>query len=66
MKRLQTRLKVILVEKGKTQKWLREEVGLSSTAMSLIVNGETEPRLKIALRISKAVDVPVDQIWWEE
>lgn len=66
MSKLQCKLKEILVDQGRSQKWLCEKVDLSNTSMSLIVNGETEPRLKIALRISKVVGVPVEVIWWED
>lgn len=60
------KLKGILKEQGRSQTWLCDKVGISKTSMSSIVNGESIPKLMIALRISKAIEVPVDEIWIED
>ncbi|WP_366160529.1 helix-turn-helix transcriptional regulator [Bacillus infantis] len=59
------KLKEILKEQGRKQSWLCSEVGISDTAMSQICNNKSEPKLKVALKISKAVGVPVEEIWLE-
>lgn len=63
---MRCRLNEIKNEQGWTQKWLAEKVGISSTSMSAIINGESIPKLKIALRIGKIVGKPVEEIWIEE
>ncbi|USK52615.1 helix-turn-helix domain-containing protein [Bacillus sp. CMF12] len=55
-----------MVEQGRTQKWLGEKVGASNRTISEIINEKREPTLKIALRIAKAIEEPVEKIWWEE
>ncbi|WP_252215617.1 helix-turn-helix domain-containing protein [Bacillus sp. CMF12] len=57
---------MIMVEQGRTQKWLGEKVGASNRTISEIINEKREPTLKIALRIAKAIEEPVEKIWWEE
>lgn len=53
----------ILNDRGIKQKWLREQVGLSSSAISQIVRGESIPELITALKISKALGLKVEDIW---
>ncbi|RAP22341.1 hypothetical protein C2W64_03556 [Brevibacillus laterosporus] len=50
---MRSKLKEILGERGAKQKWLCERVGLSTSAMSQIVRGESLPTLPVAFRIAK-------------
>lgn len=60
---LKCRLKEILDERGIKQKWLREQVGLSSSAISQIVRGESFPELPTAIRIANTLELKVEDIW---
>lgn len=61
--KIECRLKEILDSKGVKQKWLYERIGISSSAMSQIVRGESEPTLLTALKISEALDLVTNEIW---
>jgi putative transcriptional regulator len=63
---LQSRLKEIMKEQGRTQNWLSEKAGVSATSISSIVNKKSVPTLLIALRIAKALDKSVEEIWSED
>jgi len=63
---MRCRLKEILDERGLKQKWLYEKVDLSSSAMSQIVRGESDPTLQTALRIAKALGLTVEDIWIDD
>lgn len=60
---MQSRLKDIMKEQGRTQNWLSEKAEVSTTAISAIVNQKSVPTLAVALRISKALGVNVEDIW---
>lgn len=53
-------------EQGRTQNWLSEKAGVSTTSISSIVNNKSVPTLLVALRIAKAVDKSVEEIWSED
>jgi len=61
----ETQLKRILRERGLKQKWLEEKTGISHSAMSLLVNGKSEPTLKSARAIARVLDVSIDELWPE-
>lgn len=61
--KIECRLKEILDQRGIKQKWLCERVGVSSSAMSQIVRGESEPTLLTTLKISVALDLVTNEIW---
>lgn len=60
---IECRLKELLSNKGMNQKWLAEQVGLSPSAMSQIVRGESKPNMLTTLKISEAMDLIVNEIW---
>ena len=49
------RIKEILVIQGKTQKWLAEEIGISTTAMTAICNNKSQPHLKDLKKNAKII-----------
>ncbi|MGK9252354.1 helix-turn-helix transcriptional regulator [Paenibacillus humicus] len=63
MEELICNLKKILSDRGIKQRWLHERVEISSSAMSQIVRGESEPTLRTALKIAEALNVTVQDIW---
>lgn len=63
---MRCRLAEIRKAQGWTQKWLAEQVGTSNRTISEIINEKREPTLRLAMRISKAVGIPVEVIWSED
>ena len=53
------RLKVVLVEKKKTVKWLAGELGLSPTTVSKWCSNVTQPKLQTLSRIAEILEVDV-------
>ncbi len=60
------RMKVARVEKGWSQQELADRVEATRQTIGLIEKGEYNPSLKLCLRISKALDRTLDQLFWEE
>lgn len=57
------RLKEVLKEKEMTGKDLAERVGLSETAMSNIVKGQSLPRQEVLLKIAQTLDVDIRELF---
>lgn len=55
-------IKKYLQEKGKTQKDLSKETGISETSISLIMNGRTSPKKNTLESISSALDTTPELI----
>lgn len=53
------RIKVVLVEKGKTGKWLAEQVGKSACTVSKWCNNSVQPDLQTLDKIAKLLKVDV-------
>ena len=51
------RLKVMLAEKGKTNKWLAEKLGKSDVTVSRWVTNEVQPSMETLLEIAKLLDI---------
>lgn len=60
------RLKRLRLEKGLTQKELAAKVGLDYTYIGKIERGEQLPSLKILLKISEVLSVPVNHFFQDE
>lgn len=56
------RLKVILAEKSKTNKWLAEKLGKSDVTISRWVTNEIQPSMETFLEIAKLLDVDVKEL----
>jgi putative transcriptional regulator len=63
---MRSRLKEIMKEEGRSQKWLSEKVGVSMTTMSSLVNEKSLPALPLAMRIAKTLGRAIEDIWSEE
>nr|WP_295353141.1 helix-turn-helix transcriptional regulator [uncultured Prevotella sp.] len=53
------RLKIVLAEEQKTNKWLAETLGKDQATVSKWVTNASQPHLKNLLRIAKALNVDV-------
>jgi putative transcriptional regulator len=60
------RMKVARVEKGWTQQDLADRVEATRQTIGLIEKGEYNPTLKLCVRIAKALDRTLDQLFWED
>lgn len=56
------RIKEVLQEKGKTNKWLSEELDVSYVTVSRWCNNVFQPKMETFLRIAKALDVDVREL----
>lgn len=56
------RLKVVLVEKKKTGKWLAEQIGKDPSTVSKWCSNTTQPSLDILVTIAKILNVEVKQL----
>lgn len=63
---MRCRLKEIMKEQGRTQTWLCEKVGVNKSTISDIINEKRLPSLPVAIKIAKTIDVPVEEIWFED
>ena len=53
------RIKVVLAEKEKTNKWLAEQVGRSEVSVSRWCTNEAQPSLQILWEIANALNVNI-------
>lgn len=53
------RIKVVLVEKQRTSKWLAEQLGKSENTVSKWCSNKVQPSLEILVEIAKLLDVEV-------
>lgn len=58
MDRKINRIKVVLVEKGRTNKWLAERVGKDPATVSKWCTNAAQPTLEMLMQISKILDTP--------
>ena len=56
------RIKVVLVEKKRTNKWLAEQLGVNQTTVSKWCTNTTQPDLATLKRISELLEVSVSEI----
>jgi putative transcriptional regulator len=57
-------LKEIRTKLGMTQAQLAEQVGIARVSIIAIENGRFIPTIETALRISQALHVPIEKIFW--
>lgn len=61
------RLKVVLAEKQRTNKWLAEQLGKDQTTISKWCTNSSQPDLGCLMQIAKLLDVePNDLVRFEE
>ncbi|MBW2960763.1 helix-turn-helix transcriptional regulator [Mesonia sp. JHPTF-M18] len=56
------RIKEVLVIQGKSQVWLAEELGKSTTSVTAICNNKSQPHLKDLKRIAEILDVDIREL----
>ena len=58
------RLKVVLAEKKRTNKWLSEQVGKDPATVSKWCTNTMQPNLETLVANAKALDVDVKDLLW--
>lgn len=61
-RKLLNRIKVVLAEKDKSNKWLSEQLGKDPAIISKWVTNTTQPNVETLIRISKVLGVTVDDL----
>lgn len=56
------RLKIILAEKSKTNKWLAEKLSKSEVKVSRWVTNEIQPSMETFLEIARLLDIDVKEL----
>ena len=56
------RLKVVLVEQGKTNKWLAEKLDKNETTVSRWCTNEVQPSLETLIQISELLHIDVKDL----
>ncbi len=62
MKKNINRIKVVLVDKGKTNKWLAAELGVSASTVSKWCTNDAQPPLESLMKIAILLGVKVDDL----
>ena len=62
MERKINRIKVMLAEKGRTNKWLAEQVGKDPATVSKWCTNMAQPTLETMMQIAKVLECQVDDL----
>lgn len=57
------RLKIVLVEKKKTSKWLSVKLGVSQSTVSKWCTNSSQPDIETLAKISKLLDVGIEDLY---
>ena len=57
------RLKLLLVEKKKTSKWLSEQLGITPSTGSKWCTNTSQPDIETLVRISRLLDVSLEELF---
>ncbi|MGP1453766.1 MAG: helix-turn-helix transcriptional regulator [Segatella oris] len=60
------RLKVVLIEKKRTSKWLAEQLGVNPTTISKWCTNSSQPDLGNLLRIADLLEVDIKELFVRE
>lgn len=56
------RLKIVLAEKKRTNKWLSEQLGVNATTVSKWCTNTSQPDLRTLTQIAKVLEVDVKEL----
>ncbi len=57
-------IKSILRKERRTNKYITDRIDISESHLSNIINGKITPRIDLALKIAKALNTPVEQVFY--
>ncbi len=58
------RLKVLLAEKKRTNKWLAEQLGKDPATVSKWCTNTMQPNVETLVEIAKCLDVEIQNLFW--
>ena len=58
------RIKLVLVEKKRTNKWLSEQLGVTPSTVSKWCTNTMQPNLETLREVAKVLDVDVADLLW--
>lgn len=61
-RKLLNRIKVVLAEKNKNNKWLSEQLEKDPAIISNWVTNTTQPNIEMLIQIAKVLEVSVDEL----
>ncbi|HEX9649476.1 MAG TPA: helix-turn-helix transcriptional regulator [Cyclobacteriaceae bacterium] len=61
-KRAINRIKIVLVEQGRTNKWLADKLGKNATTVSRWCTNDMQPSLETLVQISNVLNVNVREL----
>lgn len=61
-KKASNRIKVVLAEKGRTNNWLAETLGMNRTTVSKWCTNKMQPTVETLFEIAEALDVDVREL----
>jgi transcriptional regulator with XRE-family HTH domain len=61
-KQMYNRIKAVLAEKGKTNNWLADELGMNRTTVSKWCRNEMQPRIETLFQIAAVIDIEVREL----
>jgi len=56
------RIKVVLVEKRRANKWLAEELGMNTTTISRWCRNDVQPPLETLFEVARLLDVDIREL----
>lgn len=56
------RIKVMLAEKGRTNKWLAEQIGKDPATISKWCTNASQPSLEVLLQVAKILEVEIKDL----
>lgn len=56
------KLKVVLAEKGLSNKWLAEQLGITQATVSKWVTNTSQPNLDMLIKLSKVLEVDINDL----
>ena len=62
MKKNINRIKVVLVEKQRTNKWLSEQLNITPSTVSKWCTNDSQPSLETLMKLAILLDVKVDDL----
>lgn len=58
-----TKISQAIEEQGYKKGWVAKQAGIAPGTLSRIISGETEPTLKVALKLAKVLNKTVEELW---
>jgi transcriptional regulator with XRE-family HTH domain len=60
------RLKVVLAEKKRTNKWLSEQLKVTPSTVSKWCTNTSQPTIETLIKIAECLDVPLTNLLWNQ